>query len=98
MPMAFARPLAHSTPCSPSKVSRERLARLEVETAICPQVLLRVLGLLAQRWIVPFTIAATRRDEFIALVVEMEALPSDQAEALVAKIEAIMMVRSARFA
>jgi hypothetical protein len=81
----------------PGKVDRDRIARLEVEADHCPQVLLRVLGLIAQRSIIPFTIVASRSDEELALSVEIEALPSHQAEALVDKVESIVMVRSARF-
>lgn len=82
----------------PGKVDRDRIARLEVEAGHCPQVLLRVLGLIAQRSIVPFTIVASRSDDDLALSVEIEALPPHQAEALVARVESIVMVRSARFA
>lgn len=92
---------AHSTtpacavaPCG--KVPRERTMRLTVETEICPQVILRVLGLLAQRWIVPFTIDAVRSDDAIRLTVEIQAPSPGECEALVAKTEAIVMVRSAR--
>ncbi|MBX3563606.1 MAG: hypothetical protein KF730_03410 [Sphingomonas sp.] len=78
------------------KVPRERVVRLAVETEICPQVLLRVLGLLAQRWIVPLTISAQRSDESMRLEVEIEVPADGDYASLVAKIEEVVMVRSAR--
>lgn len=92
------RAVAPSNPSVPAKVCRERLARLEVQADHCPQVLLRVLGLFAQRSIIPLSMAASRGADEIALTVEIEAPPAEQAEALVARIESIVMVRSARFA
>lgn len=91
-----ARAAAPSPAQSTLKVRREDIVRLTVETEICPQVLLRVLGLLAQRCIVPLTMEAQRSADGMRLEVDME-LPADgDSETLTAKIEAIVMVRSAR--
>lgn len=78
------------------KVPRHRLVSLTVDTAICPQVTLRVLGVLAQRSLVPLAIAAERRSRSMRLVIELDTLADADAELLVAKVEAIVMVRRAK--
>jgi hypothetical protein len=76
-----------------TKVPRERIVRLVVETEICPLVLLRVLGLLAQRGTMPLNIAARRSDDHMSLAIEIEAPSEVGCRSLVAKIAAIAMVR-----
>lgn len=78
------------------KVPRDRLTSLTIDTAICPQVTLRVLGLLAQRSLIPLAIAAERRSRSMRLVIELDTLTGAEAELLLAKIEAIVMVRRAK--
>jgi len=80
------------------KVPRDRVMSLAVHTAICPQVTLRVLGVLAQRSLIPFTIAVERRARSMWLVIELDALTGPEAELLVSRIEAIVMVRKATVA
>lgn len=86
--------LVHKTRTA-ANVPRDRLIRLKVCANICPQVLLRVLGLISQHAYVPFTIAAKRRPRTQIFIIEMEG-PSDQRAAiLLAKVKSIIMVRSA---
>jgi acetolactate synthase regulatory subunit len=90
-------PAPHALSVVP-KVPRERLIRLDVEADLCPQVLLRVLGLVAQQWLIPLTITARSASDSIAIEVELDgaALSAERAEVLLYKIEAIVSVREAR--
>ena len=80
-----------------SKIPRVRLVRLDVIADICPQVLLRTLGLIAQRDIVPFAISFERTAQRLRFAIEIEALGSAQADILVAKVRELVRVRSARW-
>lgn len=79
-----------------SKAPRDRLTRLEVEAEICPQVLLRTLGLIAQHSLVPLTIDFEQRDAGLWFEIEVEGLRDNQAATLLSRVETLVMVRSAR--
>jgi len=85
---------------SPSfaKVPREQIATLSVETEICPQVLLRVLGILAARGMIPFTIAAHRDDRLQRIEIEIDALPETASRVLLQNVRRIVTVRRAELA
>jgi acetolactate synthase regulatory subunit len=90
-------PAAQPSARRPVKVPRDRIVTLAVETDPCPQALLRVLGLIAQHGSEPMSIAAERRADGQRITVEIGALPDAGLSTLVAKIEAIVTVRSAAF-
>lgn len=96
MQMPSVHVAAQPTSFTKFKVPRARLARLEVESELCPQVLLRVLGLLARHWVLPLSIEAVRGGDALRMTVEIETLPEPERATLVARIEAIVAVRTAR--
>lgn len=77
-------------------VTHARRVRLSVTADLCPQITLRVLGLLAQRSIIPATIAVTRRPRSLLLAIEFAPADAQQSAAMLAKIEALVGVRRAR--
>jgi|GEM_PF-1542576 len=81
-----------------AKVPRDRLVTLAVETDLCPQALLRVLGLITQQGLTPISIAAERHDDGQRIAVAIDALPDDRMSLLTARLEAIVTVRNATFA
>jgi hypothetical protein len=89
---------APSSPSAASKAARARLIRLGVEADPCPQVMMRVLGLLAQQSLIPLTIAASSTPESIRVEIELDGgiLSEARAERLVHKLAAIVTVRDAR--
>lgn len=78
-----------------TKVPRERIVTLSVAADLCPQALLRVLGLIAQHGILPLSIAAERREAAQHFAVDVDNLPDQALAVLLAKIEAIVAVQSA---
>jgi len=78
------------------KTPRDRLARLTVISEVCPQVVLRVLGLIAQQGRLPLSIAVERRARSQQLIVVLDDFAEHQAAILVEKVRTIVMVRSAR--
>lgn len=95
---ARARNDHSATDTYPTKTPRSKLVRLRVRADHCPQVLLRVLGLIAQQAVIPVTIAAERRTRELRFEIELDGLPDQSAKVLLAKVEAIVAVRSARIA
>lgn len=77
-----------------TKVPRERIVTLSVAADPCPQLLIRVLGLIARHGIVPLSIAAEMRETVHYVAVDIDGV-SAQMKALLAKIEAMVTVRSA---
>lgn len=82
----------------PSKVPRERIVTLRAETDHCPQVLLRILGLIAQHGTVPLSIAAERGDDGQRVAVEIDTVADHAMSVLLAKVEAIVTVRRVEIA
>ena len=80
------------------KVPRHRVARLVVVADICPQVFLRVLGLLAQRDIVPLSIRFDHRPRSLRFEIDVNLRGAADAEIIAAKVGTIVRVRSARWA
>lgn len=70
--------------------------RLSVTADRCPQITLRILGLLARRSIIPATVAVTRRPCSLFLVIVYAPADVQQGAVLLAKIEALVGVRRAR--
>jgi len=70
--------------------------RLSVTADLCPQITLRVLGLLAQRSIIPASIIVTGRPRSLLLVILLARDHAQQGAVLLAKVEALVGVRRAR--
>ncbi len=83
-----ARTLKHLT---------DQLAILEVEIDDCPHTALRVLNLIVLRGLTPLTIEVKRLADGQRITVNIEPLTDDASAILLAKIEAIVSVRSAAF-
>ena len=95
IPAPAAQPVTRNTF---AKVPRDRIVTLAIETDSCPQALLRVLGLITQQGSVPMSIAAERHDDGHRIAVAIDALPEDRLSAMIARLEAIVTVRSAMLA
>jgi hypothetical protein len=79
-----------------AKRRNDQLVRLLVSTDICPQVLLRVLGLVAQHGAIPWSTSFERRRRSLFIEIEFDAASPERAEMLLHKVRAIPTVRSAR--
>jgi hypothetical protein len=86
-----------SVPPASPKAPRAALARLKVVAGICPQVFLRTLGLIAQRDIVPLSMAFERRATRLHFEFELEGLSDQASEMLAAKVAELVRVRSAHW-
>ena len=94
-PRAFGASSLAGTPRL-RKIARGDLVRLQVDAGICPQVLLRVLGLISQQGLVPLNISYERQRHRLRFLIEMDGLSEHSADVLARKVESIVMVRSAR--
>ena len=63
-----------------------------------PATLPRILGIFAQRDIVPREMACSRAGDFLLINIEIEALALDTAEALLAKLRQVLAVERAHLA
>jgi hypothetical protein len=77
-------------------VPRTDLTRFVVEGDSHPELLPRLLGLVARHSLVPFTIAAHRRDDAMEVTFEVDGLPGTAPDILLARIESMVSVRAAR--
>jgi hypothetical protein len=69
------------------------LNRFEVIADLCPQVLLRILGLIAQNSLIPVNLVCERRGDHLHARIALDGLPPARAEILLAKIATIVTVR-----
>lgn len=76
-----------------AKTPREQLARFSIDADHCPQVLLRVLGLMARDGTVPVTVAVTRAADNILIEVELDGASATRCEHLKLRIEEFPSVR-----
>ena len=88
MPQCSRRAQTHAT-----KTPCEQLARFDIEADHCPQVLLRVLGVMARDGTVPVTIAVTRTLEAIEIVIELDGATAARCEHLKYRVEEFPAVR-----
>jgi len=79
------------------QVSRTDIMLLAVDAELCPFALGRILRILADRSILPFTIAAERYARFQRLEIEVQSPPDRLALSILQDVRRIMAVRSARF-
>lgn len=77
----------------PLKTPRDQLMDFTIETHICPQVTLRVLGLLTQQNVEYGTLSVDHQKRGIVIQFTTKVLKPEHLEKLQAKLEAIVMVR-----
>jgi hypothetical protein len=78
------------------KTARPDLVRLHVSGDICPNLLPRLLGLVAQFDEIPYGIALTRHRASLKLSIDLGRLEDPRAETLLNKVAGIPTVRGAR--
>lgn len=79
------------------KVDRSTMAQLVVETELCKLVLSRVLEVIRQREVLPFTISTRRSAKAQIIEMELVALPQRPALAILQDLRRLSNVRGARF-
>ncbi|WP_296614642.1 hypothetical protein [Sphingomonas sp.] len=87
------QPRRFKTATQPTKTPRSELVSLEIETDDCPQVLLRILGLIARDGSIPATIGATRSDDRIAIAIELDRVTETAGERIALKVCELPTVR-----
>jgi hypothetical protein len=89
--------ITRAQPRSAAKLSRDQIARLKVTTDICPQVFSRVMGLFAQRDILPIAMCFERRARSLRFEIAVASLDTQHIGPLAAKVVELVRVRSARW-
>lgn len=79
------------------KIDRGDMAQLIVETELCKLVLSRVLEVIRQRDVLPFTISTRRSAKAQIIEMELVALPQRPALAVLQDLRRLSNVRGARF-
>lgn len=89
-PAANRRQALHT---SRTKTPSAQLTRLDIEAEDCPQVLLRVLGLVARDSTIPVTIEASRQPDGIVIALELDGLTAQASELVAHRIAGFPTVR-----
>ena len=79
-----------------SKLGREEIALLVLETEHCPQVTRRVIEIVTTWDILPFTFLIRRDDRVQCIEIEMAMLTEEQGLALLRNLLRLLSVRSAQ--
>lgn len=79
------------------KVDRSTMGQLVVETELCQLILSRVLEVIRQRDVLPFTISTRRNKKVQIIEMELVALPQPPALAILQDLRRLSNVRVARF-
>jgi acetolactate synthase regulatory subunit len=79
------------------KLNRAHMAQLVVETEKCPLILSRVLEVIREHEILPFTISTRRESHVQTIEMELSALPNRPATAILQDLRRLSNVRVARF-
>ena len=77
------------------KTPRDELFTIQIEADHCPQVLLRVLGLMTRDGTIPVTVAVRRTEEAILIAVELDGATAERCARLKDRIEEVPTVRKA---
>lgn len=93
---AAATPRPSRSAPKPAKTPPAQLARFAIDADHCPQVLLRILGLMARDGTVPVTIAVTREADMLRIAIELDGATLQRCETLLAQIDAMPAVRDAQ--
>lgn len=64
-----------------------------VTADLCPQALLRILGLAAQNSLIPRSVTCERHDDRLEISLSVDSLSPERAEILLHKLSAIVTVR-----
>jgi len=72
------------------------LYRFHVTADLCPQAMLRILGLIAQNSLIPRRIVCERLEDRLYAEIAVAGLSPERAEILLAKIATIVTVRDAK--
>jgi acetolactate synthase regulatory subunit len=67
-----------------------------VTADLCPQALLRILGLVSQLSLIPLSLSCARSEDGLEVEIAVDGLSDQRAAVLLAKIETIVTVREAR--
>ena len=70
------------------------LHRFHVTADLCPQAMLRILGLIAQNSLIPRRVVCERLEDRLFAEISVAGLSAERAEILLAKIESIVTVRA----
>jgi hypothetical protein len=92
----FSVPHAQARAPRAPKTARPNLVRLHVSGDICPNLLPRLLGLVALFDEIPYGIALTRHRASLKLSIDLGRLEDPRAETLLNKVAGIPTVRGAR--
>lgn len=92
------QPRRVETAAHPNKTPRTELALLEVAADDCPQILLRVLGLVSRDGSIPATISATRSNGGLEIAIELDRVSEVTSERIARKVAEFPAVRKVRLA
>jgi hypothetical protein len=80
----------------PAGLSDSAKATFAIQTDICPQILCRLLGLLAQQGRLVERVDARRRPEGLDVRIEIAGIAEHHAEIVAAKMRSLVSVRAVR--
>jgi len=80
---------------TPIKTPCDQLVTFEIEADHCPQVLLRVLGLMTRDGTIPVTVAVRRTEDAILIAVGLDGATANRCDHLRQRIEEVPTVRTA---
>ncbi|RSU30599.1 hypothetical protein CA223_15225 [Sphingomonas koreensis] len=87
------QPRPHQSQAAPTKTPRAELVILQVDADDCPQILLRVLGIISRNGSIPATISATRSDDRIEIAIELDGISGSIGERIARKVAEFPAVR-----
>lgn len=90
----MAQPRRFQTAARTTKTPRNDLVLLEIKADDCPQVLLRILGLVSRDGSIPATISATRSGERIDIAIELDGVSDSIGERIALKVAEFPAVRT----
>lgn len=76
--------------------TKQSAYQFQLVAELCPQVMLRVLGLIAQNGLVPQQILCEQEGDELHARISVENLTADRAEILFAKMLAVIMVKEGK--
>lgn len=83
---------------SSSKTPSADLVLLEIETDDCPQVLLRVLGVVARDGTIPVTIEAARLEDGLAIAIGLDGMSAPARQTIAYRVAGYPAVRKVSMA
>jgi len=77
------------------KTPRDQLFTMQIEADHCPQVLLRVLGLMTRDGTIPVSVNVTRSEDALLIAVTLDGATAERCARLKDRIEEVPTVRKA---